>query len=462
MGPGSSDSLVNNPAEVIQDISAFDQNTPSAPDPRHSQLERTDDGAQRDGTTPTTSGPDNQHGEEAAGPTMEASLENHAEEQLLVPSDLLAPTNTDAGELNWADLFLSSLDEPRPVSSPYSWPETLGDLGTPLQDSDPFLESPLSASLVRPTSRDQQIPHPCQNRSIQGEADFLSFSPAVVGHLPSFDEFGFPSPPNSDWNKILASKVGSPNVRSTVTDQGASRRSRLAEDEHVLIRPGENIACLGENFADTSPWSHALDAWRDQHFSVEENFANVSFSETTRERMSGIAQSFFALALDTLSLKAKSGSRFFLNLRKHSSSRILLLPPSSILHKYLETYLTNFEPFYPLISERRLDPNTIINNDQDEIAVILLLLIIAYGSMRDSAVKARRLSLGLLETCTLALFKLLDKDSATPRSALTVHCGIQCIYQTAFSGDKYLMNSTLGHIHMYICVSCLCKDLGAS
>ncbi|OQV07289.1 hypothetical protein CLAIMM_11744 [Cladophialophora immunda] len=459
--PGSSDSLTNNPAAVIQgeaypsDVSIFDQNTAaradsSASDARDSEPERTDDSAQHHGATSTMARPDSQHCEEDAGPIMEVPIESYVEDQLLDSSNLLEPTNMD-GEVNWADLFLSSLDQLRPVPSPYNWPETLGDLGTPWPDCDPFQENPLGPSIARPTSKDQQIPEPYQNRSAQGEVDFLSFNAAVLGKLPSIDEFGFPSPRDSDWNKFLVSRVSSPNVQSTLTNQGAFRRSRLAEDENVLIRPGENIACLGENFADTSPWSHTVDAWRNQNFSVQENFANIPFSETTRERMSGIAQSFFALALDTLSLKAKSGSRFFLNLRKHSSSRILLLPPNSILQKYLETYLTNFEPYYPLISERKLDPNTIINNDQEEIAVILLLLIIAYGSMRDSALKARRLSLGLLETCTLALVKLLDKDSATPRSALTVHCSIQCIYQTAFSGDKYLMNSTLGHIHMYLC-----------
>ncbi|KAK4935611.1 hypothetical protein LTR10_023372 [Elasticomyces elasticus] len=373
------------------------------------------------------------------------------------PPSLSAPGTVEHVDLNWGNLFWSSSNLPglQPMPLTYSgstWPTT--DDTALFTDSGALIVKDTGCPNVRPTSGNTHGSRPATTAFDAGWTDLSPLDPDMTGHF--LDIFGnasaLLSPRDVDWDKILASGNVSPRHQVhevMLTDHEVPFHSTLADERTGTFRSGENIARLGDQSEESAPWSQTPDAWRDQHFSASENFANILFNETTRERMLGIAQSFFAMALNTLSLSSNSTSGLFLSFKNYSSARILLLPPSSIIQKYFENYLTSFEPFYPLIPERKLDPNKIINDRQGEVAVILLLLLIAYGSMRDSAAKARRLSIGLLEVCSLALVKLMDKDPATPRSALALHCGIQCVYQTAFSGDKWLMG-TVGQMCQYV------------
>ncbi|KAG4435704.1 hypothetical protein IFR05_008816 [Cadophora sp. M221] len=265
------------------------------------------------------------------------------------------------------------------------------------------------------------------------------------------------SPMDWDWERIFGSQPPSPHGQpyfpidvETPTPSNAGS----ACNEATPPRSVENVARLGDNFVDTAPWSEALPTWREQHFSEEERFNNVSITETTRDRILGNAQTFFRLALDRLNINSNPGSRFLVgDMKKHSSSTVLLLPPTPILSIYLETFLTSFEPLYPLLPRRLLDPNIVDAEMNEQLAVILLLLMVSHGAMRDSAIKARRLSMGLLEISRLVLFNLLDQDNSTPRMRITGHCALMCMYQSAFSGDKWLMNSCLGQTQMYLAVA---------
>jgi hypothetical protein len=222
------------------------------------------------------------------------------------------------------------------------------------------------------------------------------------------------------------------------------------------IRSGEIVARLGENFGDSAPWSSLDHRWRDQHFQVEERFNKVPLSETTRERMLVIIQAFFRLASDLYDLGSNPPSDAQLSSgepEKWNTMHFLLLPPTQVLHEYLETFLINFEPFYSLIPERTLDSNKIVNDSKEEIAALLLVLMIAYGAMRDPAIKARRLSTGLVEICRLSLINLLEKDPEAPRTTIAAHCALLCTFQEAFSGEKWLMDSSVGQRHMYLGVS---------
>lgn len=260
-----------------------------------------------------------------------------------------------------------------------------------------------------------------------------------------------------NWDRLFASQAATPNIPMLSPNSVADRSPAPSIWAPMASIPGrsvENLARLGDNFADSAPWSQVLPAWRLQHFCDQEKFANVCLSETTRERLLAIAQGFFRLALDSLNVSFNPGSRHLVaDIKKYSSSSILLLPPTPILHLYLETFLSSFEPFYPLVSARSLDPNIIAADSHEQVAVVLILLMVSYGAMRDPAVKARRLAIGLLETCRLTLLHLLDKDNINPRSAITTHCALLCTYQAAFSGDKWLMDSSPGLTHQYLIVS---------
>ncbi|KAJ9602191.1 hypothetical protein H2200_013311 [Cladophialophora chaetospira] len=259
------------------------------------------------------------------------------------------------------------------------------------------------------------------------------------------------------WEGLFASQAATPNFQNflvTTSEDLSPAGSILGHAVTIPARSVENVTRLGDNFVDTAPWSVMSATWRSQHFDEEERFENVKLTESTRERMLAIAQIFFRLALDSLNVSSNPGMRFLMaDMKKYSSSSILSLPPTPILHTYLETFLTSFEPFYPLVELRTLDPNTIAKDKQEHLAMVLILLMTAYGAMRDSAVKARRLSMGLLEICRLTLLHFLDKDSTNPRSSIATHCALLSTYQSAFSGDKWLMSSSLGQMHQYLILS---------
>ncbi|BCS30691.1 uncharacterized protein APUU_80994S [Aspergillus puulaauensis] len=348
------------------------------------------------------------------------------------------------GDFNWAELLLSSTNTP-------TRPHALLAGGASAQhDPTIFINDDLLSFVHISDSATGQHSSGVAPIANGAQDDSFPFDPCMTGNF--LDIFGDNIGLSADLrtHHIVNSELGTPNMQNSPLGHRSPSQGSSDGRESALIRSGDNVACLGDNFAESSSWSQSFVGWRDEHFLAEEKFTNVALNETTRDRTLGIAQSFFTLALDSLSLSANPGLRLLLKLRKHSSSKILLLPPNPILHQYLENFLTSFEPFFPLVSKGTLDPNQLVHGNQEELAVISLLLMIAYGSVRDPATKARRLSAGLLEICILALVKLVDKDSALPRNPLTIHCAVQCLYQTAFSGDHWLMDATIGQLYMYI------------
>lgn len=329
---------------------------------------------------------------------------------------------------------------------PYPMPETPGDgMFLLQQDSNPDVhQSSASVAVASPlAAKEAQIsflPPPATDPS--GIFEDVS---------QVFSQFDW------GWEGLFASQAATPNFQAflpTAIEDLSPVTSVPAHSVTTPTRSVENVARLGDNFADAAPWTEMSTTWRAQHFLEGERFEVVALTETTRERMLAIAQTFFRLALDSLNVSSNPGMRFLMaDTNRYSSSSILLLPPTTILHTYLDAFLTSFEPSYPLVASRSLDPNTIAADKHEQLAIVLLLLMIGYGAMRDSAIKARRLSMGLLEICCLTILHLLDKDSTNPRSAIAAHCALLSTYQLAFSGDKWLMASSLGQMHQYLIVS---------
>ncbi|KEF54717.1 uncharacterized protein A1O9_09159 [Exophiala aquamarina CBS 119918] len=258
------------------------------------------------------------------------------------------------------------------------------------------------------------------------------------------------------WEGLFASQAATPNFHSLFLPVDALSSAPSLETQSAVTptRSTENVARLGDNYADAAPWSHISITWRAQHFKEHEYFENVRLAETTRERILATAQNFFRLTLDSLNVNSNPGTRFLMaDLKRYSSSSILMLPPTPILQIYLDTFLTSFEPYFPLVDKRSFDPNAIASGRHEQLAIVMLLLMIAYGAMRDPAIKARRLSMGLLEICRLTTLHLLDKDNSNPRSMILAECALLSTYQAAFSGDKWLMESSFGQMHQYLMLS---------
>jgi hypothetical protein len=273
--------------------------------------------------------------------------------------------------------------------------------------------------------------------------------PTIIEDPPTFS--------NADWSwdMIFASHVGTPQnhipIPNGIRSDGASTASTRGPNAGTPARSVENLVRLGDNFTDDAPWSLVSETWRTENFSEGELIDNLPLAEATRDRVLATTQGFFRLALDSLSVSSNPGSRHLVtDLKKFSSSSILLLPPTSVLHQYIEAFLTSFEPCYPLVSGRSLNPNEIISDKHEQITVLLLLSMIALGALKDTSLKARRLSMGLLEIYRVALLHLVDKDITNPRSNATTHCALLSTYQAAFSGVKWLMDSSPSQVYQYI------------
>lgn len=65
--------------------------------------------------------------------------------------------------------------------------------------------------------------------------------------------------------------------------------------------------------------------------------------------------------------------------------------------------------FYSLVSTGCVDPNEMISNNKA--STLLVLLMIAQGASAVPTAEARALSAGLVETCRISLFDIIEKVS---------------------------------------------------
>lgn len=63
--------------------------------------------------------------------------------------------------------------------------------------------------------------------------------------------------------------------------------------------------------------------------------------------------------------------------------------------------------FYSLVSTGCVDPNEMISNNKA--STLLVLLMIAQGASAVPTAEARALSAGLVETCRISLFDIIEK-----------------------------------------------------
>lgn len=211
------------------------------------------------------------------------------------------------------------------------------------------------------------------------------------------------------------------------------------------------IVTLDQNFMHPGPWSDSKEGWRSDHFAPEELFTNVTLSEISREWLLMIAQRLLRVAMDIHGLTLDSPSPASPDsddLTSHGG--FMRLPPSAELHKYLEIVLRNYEPFYPLIPARMLDPNQLADPKRGRGSSLLLFLMFAFGAMLQPAVKAQRLSTALTEICRHSMHELLEKNTGGPGNGLLFYSALLFTLKSAFGGDKSHMNISIAHRRIYI------------
>lgn len=222
-------------------------------------------------------------------------------------------------------------------------------------------------------------------------------------------------------------------------------------DDSAFADPDSREALAGLGAEDMTNWSHAVERYRDSCYEAHERIENVDLTDETRDRMLLAAQNFLRAGMDFKDGKAPPNASFT---KQPSLESVLLLPPKTSLQKYLDIFLTTFEPFTPMIPAISLDPNKLVGQNSEREATLLLFLMIAFGSMIDPAPRARRFSHELTEVCRYSLVRVTEMGRVTKRDVMAMHCALIFTVQTSFSGRLAHMELGSTQRHMHLSVRC--------
>lgn len=168
----------------------------------------------------------------------------------------------------------------------------------------------------------------------------------------------------------------------------------------------------------------------------------------TRDMMLAIMQTFLHKALEIHRGGVNGQNQAY---GRPSLLSYLVLPPSAVLECFLRSCVRNLSFFYSLVSLGSLDANELVQNNQA--STLLVFLMIAQGASAIPSAEARALTTGLVETCRISLFDIIEKDVELCADPITLQCSLLSTLLGAWSGDKWLMDIAMGQRGMYLSVS---------
>ncbi|TKA69946.1 hypothetical protein B0A55_11160, partial [Friedmanniomyces simplex] len=155
-----------------------------------------------------------------------------------------------------------------------------------------------------------------------------------------------------------------------------------------------NLELLEQTLRNHEGWSTWTPHWDEGEFAGGDHLTVMQLHESTRDKLLAITQSFLHKALEIHrdhnphntppSSHHSPGS--------HSGSNFVLLPPARVLEYFLRSYANSFERYYPLTSRGILDANELLHCYYDRAASLLVLMMIAQGSMNIPSKEARMLT----------------------------------------------------------------------
>ncbi|KAM0809080.1 putative Transcription factor Pig1p [Seiridium cardinale] len=207
-----------------------------------------------------------------------------------------------------------------------------------------------------------------------------------------------------------------------------------------------HLECLEQKSQHEGTWN-ALEQYLSQIDWDNADLASVvPMTSRTRDRMLAITQTFLHKALDI-----HRGGVHGLGKSGFGSSGMmtfLVLPPSKILEFFLRSYVRSLTFFYSLVSTGCVDPNEMLQNNQA--STLLVLLMIAQGASAVPTAEARALAAGLVETCRISLFDIIEKDIEMCADPTALRSALLFTLLGAWSGDKWLMDIAMGQRGMYL------------
>ncbi|XXH03431.1 hypothetical protein Hte_009833 [Hypoxylon texense] len=171
----------------------------------------------------------------------------------------------------------------------------------------------------------------------------------------------------------------------------------------------------------------------------------VPMAAHTRDEMLASTQIFLRKALEIHRSEGYNQAQGSSNSR---SSGYFVLPSAKILEYFLRSYVRNLSFFYSLVMAGSVDPNEMIQNGKA--STLLVLLMVAQGASAIPTVEARALSSGLIETCRISLFDIIEKDIEMSADPTALRSALLFMVLGSWSGDKWLMDITMGQRGMYL------------
>ncbi|KAI2776610.1 hypothetical protein F4815DRAFT_339308 [Daldinia loculata] len=206
-----------------------------------------------------------------------------------------------------------------------------------------------------------------------------------------------------------------------------------------------HLECLEQKSRQEGTWSALEQYLKQVDWDATDMASVIPMTSRTRDNMLAITQTFLHKALEIHRGGVNSP------VKSYTCSRLmsfLVLPPSKILEYFLRSYVRNLSFFYSLVSAGCVDPNEMLQNNQA--AALLVLLMIAQGASAVPTAEARALSAGLIETCRISLFDIIEKDIEMCADPTALRCALLFTLLGAWSGDKWLMDIAMGQRGMYL------------
>ena len=117
-----------------------------------------------------------------------------------------------------------------------------------------------------------------------------------------------------------------------------------------------------------------------------------------------------------------------------------IFPSIDDMGRLLQSYANRYEPYYASIPSGLLSPTSILDSTDERCSSLLLLLMLAQGSMATSTREARNLTSGLTELCRLSWFDLVEKDVCLSSEPTMLRSAFMIMNLAAWSGEKWHMH----------------------
>ncbi|KAF4556315.1 TSF1 transcription factor-like protein [Elsinoe fawcettii] len=202
-----------------------------------------------------------------------------------------------------------------------------------------------------------------------------------------------------------------------------------------------NLEALESTLQNHDGWSKWRPEVDENLFDGSDQLAVMQIHESTRDKLLAITQGFLHKALEI-----HRGNEAA---QTYAPSNFVLLPPTKVLEYFLRSYTNSFERFYPLTSKGSLDANELMFCYQDRASSLLILLMVAQGAMNVPSREARSLTGGLVETCRISLFDLIERNIVMASDHNVLHAALIFTELASWSGDKWQMDIAMGQRGMY-------------